>query len=333
MTEEVNMAVDVDHVLRKELEDFAVSLAWGAGSVLMEYFSGTLSANLNIEYKDKNQKDPVTSADKTTQDYLINEISDKFPEHGILGEEDSKDSGDDALVPDFLWVLDPLDGTTNFLNGLPIFASSIGLLYKGWPLIAALYIPWPNSRGGFVLHCHRGGGCYADDGVVTVYETAKPAANRLIGLPGYFAQGMRFSKNIKGSPGELRTTGSIAYELAMTACGILQYAVIGAPRMWDMLAGALAVQEAGGTIMIRLPGEKLQEPMGSLYPDYYQGSPTFKQLRNWIGPLIGGNRQLAPLIAQSIHRKSSMRSVVKMTWLNCKHIAAQRAKSKNGNTS
>ena len=114
MTEEVNMAVDVDHVLRKELEDFAVSLAWGAGSVLMEYFSGTLSANLKIEYKDKNQKDPVTSADKTTQDYLINEISDKFPEHGILGEEDSKDSGDDALVPDFLWVLDPLDGTTNF---------------------------------------------------------------------------------------------------------------------------------------------------------------------------------------------------------------------------
>ena len=144
---------------------------------------------------------------------------------------------------------------------------------------------------------------------------------------------MRFSKNIKGSQGELRTTGSIAYELAMTACGILQYAVIGAPRMWDMLAGALAVQEAGGTIMIRLPGEKLQEPMGPFYPDYYHGAPTFKQLRNWIGPLIGGNRQLAPLISQSIHKKSSMRSVVKKTWLNCKHIAAKRANSKNGNTS
>ena len=165
--------------------------------------------------------------------------------------------------------------------------------------------------------------------MVTVYETAKPVANRLIGLPGYFAQGMRFSKNIKGSPGELRTTGSIAYELAMIACGILQYAVIGAPRMWDMLAGALAVQEAGGTIMIRLPGEKLQEPMGSLYPDYYQGSPTFKQLRNWIGPLIGGNRQLAPLIGHSIRRNTSIRSVVKMLWLKCRRIVAKRTKSRN----
>ena len=327
------MAVDVDHVLRTELEDFAVSLAWGAGSVLMEYFSGDRSDSLDVEYKDKNQRDPVTSADKATQDYLINEISNKFPEHGILGEEDASDSANDAHVPDFLWVLDPLDGTTNFINGLPVFASSIGLIYKGWPLIAALYIPWPNSRGGFVLHCHRGGGCYADDKVVSVYETATPVANRLIGLPGYFVQNMRFSKNIKGSPGELRTTGSIAYELAMTACGILQYAVIGAPRMWDMLAGALAVQEAGGTIMIRLPGDKVHGPMGSLFPDQYNGSPTFKQLRNWVGPLIGGNRQLAPLIEGNIRRKRSLRLVLKMMVLKCKRVALKSIRFKHEITS
>jgi len=327
------MAVDVDHVLRTELEDFAVSLAWGAGSVLMEYFSGDRSDSLAVEYKDKNQRDPVTSADKATQDYLINEISNKFPEHGILGEEDSNDTANDAQVPDFLWVLDPLDGTTNFINGLPVFASSIGLIYKGWPLIAALYIPWPNSRGGFVLHCHRGGGCYADDKVVSVYETATPVANRLIGLPGYFVQNMRFSKNIKGSPGELRTTGSIAYELAMTACGVLQYAVIGAPRMWDMLAGALAVQEAGGTIMIRLPGEKTHGPMGSLFPGQYNGSPTFKQLRNWVGPLIGGNRQLAPLIEGNIRRKGSLRLVIKMIVLKCKRVALKSIRFKHETTS
>ena len=322
------MAVDVDQVLRTQLEDFAVSLAWGAGSVLMQYFSGDRSEDLDVEYKDKNQRDPVTSADKATQDYLINEISNKFPDHGILGEEESSVSANDAQVPDFLWVLDPLDGTTNFINGLPVFASSIGLTYKGWPLISALYIPWPNARGGFVLHCHRGGGCYADDKVVSVYETAIPVANRLIGLPGYFVQNMRFSKNIKGSPGELRTTGSIAYELAMTACGILQYAVIGAPRMWDMLAGALAVQEAGGTIMIRLPGEKVHRPMGSLFPDQYNGSPTFKQLRNWVGPLIGGNRQLAPLIEGNIQRRGSLRLVLKMMVLKCKRVGLKSIRFK-----
>ena len=53
---------------------------------------------------------------------------------------------------DILRVLDPLDGTTNFLNGLPVFASSIGGLYRGWPVAAALYLPWPNGQGGFVLH-------------------------------------------------------------------------------------------------------------------------------------------------------------------------------------
>ena len=65
------MAVDVDQVLRTQLEDFAVSLAWGAGSVLMQYFSGDRSENLDVEYKDKNQRDPVTSADKATQLSLI----------------------------------------------------------------------------------------------------------------------------------------------------------------------------------------------------------------------------------------------------------------------
>ena len=218
----------------------------------------------------------MTSADKATQAYLVKEISRRFPDHGILGEEDSTEGETDDPAPDFLWVLDPLDGTTNFLNGLPLYASSIGVLYRGWPLVGALYLPWPNPKGGFVLHCRRGGGCFADGKPVSVFQAKDPAvakagqpvANRLIGLPGYFAQGMKFSKQIKGSPGELRTTGSIAYELGMTACGVLQYAVIGAPKLWDMLAGVLAVQEAGGTVMIRLPGEKGRNPMGSLVPSW-----------------------------------------------------------------
>ena len=286
----------------QEIETAAIALAWGAGKILSEQFGKQLS----IEYKDKNQLDPVTSADKATQEYLVREITRRFPSHGILGEEGSDETDPAGPAPDFLWVLDPLDGTTNFLNGLPVYASSIGVLYRGRPAAGALYIPWPAPGGGFVLHCRRDGGTKytvaegSPGEPVAVYASEKPVGNRLIGLPGFFVQTTRFGKPVGRNPGELRTTGSIAYELAMTACGVLQYAIIGAPRMWDMLAGAIAVQEAGGTVMTRLNREKKWRPMDSLVPTWEAQPPTLKELRQWVAPLVAGNNQVAPLIAHNM---------------------------------
>lgn len=289
----------------QEIESAAVALAWGAGQILSDQFGRQLS----IEYKDKNQLDPVTSADKATQEYLVREITRLFPYHGILGEEGSDETDPSGPAPDFLWVLDPLDGTTNFLNGLPVYASSIGVLHRGKPVAGALYIPWPSPGGGFVLHCRRDGGARfaraeGEAGEqVSVYASEKPVGNRLIGLPGFFVQTTKFGKPVGRNPGELRTTGSIAYELAMTACGVMQYAIIGAPRMWDMLAGAIAVQEAGGTVMTKLKGEKQWRPMDSLVPTWKQNAPTLKELRQWVAPLVAGNQQVAPLIAHNMKRR------------------------------
>lgn len=291
----------MDSELLREIENAAVAMAWGVGAILADYFGRQLS----IEYKDKNQLDPVTSADKAAQEYLAGEIARRFPQHGILGEEGASDADAEQSAPDFLWVLDPLDGTTNFLNGLPVYASSIGVLYRGRPAAGALYLPWPTAGGGFVLHCRQGGGCFAahTDGAKTamaVYQSDKPVGNRLIGLPGYFVQTTRFGKAVGRHPGELRTTGSIAYELAMTACGVLQYAVIGAPRMWDALAGVLAVQEASGAVMTKLPGQKRWQPLDTLVPTWDHKPPTYKELRQWVAPLVAGNQQVAPLIAYNM---------------------------------
>ena len=289
----------------QEIETAAVVLAWGAGRILSSHFGRQLS----IEYKDKNQLDPVTSADKATQEFLVREITRLFPSHGILGEEGSDETDPTGPAPDFLWVLDPLDGTTNFLNGLPVYASSIGILHRGRPVAGALYIPWPSPGGGFVLHCRRGGGTQftlaegAASEPAAVYASEKPVGNRLIGLPGFFVQTTRFGKPVGRNPGELRTTGSIAYELAMTACGVLQYAIIGAPRMWDMLAGAIAVQEAGGTVMTRLAKEKQWHAMDSLVPTWEEKPPTLKELRQWVAPLVAGNQHVAPLIAHNMKRR------------------------------
>lgn len=303
----------------QDLESAALEMAREAGKILQARFGRPIS----IEYKDKNQLDPVTEVDKACQTYLAEEINRRFPSHGILGEEelgesknsekqdetiDAKDR--DEPAPDFVWVLDPLDGTTNYLNGLPVYACSIGILHRGRLVVGAVYIPWPGTDGGFVLHCRLGGGCFADGEPVSVYQSERPVGNRLAGLPGSFAHAMRFGPGIKGHSGEPRTTGSIAYELAMTASGVMQYAIFSAPRMWDMAGGALAVQEAGGTVMARLPGTKAWRPLDSLFPTWDEKVPSMKELRRWVAPLVAGNRQVAPLLASNL--KSQFHPIVRV---------------------
>ena len=298
----------LDDTQAREIEAHAVELARGAGEILAGYFGRPIE----VEFKDDEERDPVTRADKATQEYLVAEIARRFPDHGILGEEATEEEKEsEAPARDILWVLDPLDGTTNFMNGLPVFASSIGVLHRGRPVAAALYVPWPNGGGGFVLHCRKGGGCFADDEPVSVFETQEPVPNRLIGVPGYFGVVNRFSKELAGKAGEPRTTGSIAYELAMTARGVMQYAIFGAPRLWDMAGGALAVMEAGGTVMTRFRGERRWHPLESTVPSWDEKTPTMKELRAWMAPLVAGNKQLAPLVANSVRRRFSLKAQVR----------------------
>ncbi len=286
----------IDDALAVQIAAAAEEMARGAGEILL----GDFGRSITVEYKDEAERDPVTSADKASEEYLSAEIAKRFPGHGILGEEGADDAEADTPAPDFVWALDPLDGTTNFLNGLPLYAASIGVLHRGIPLAGALFIPWPNSKGGFVLHCHRGHGCFADDEPVSVYQAEEPANNRLAGLPGYFPYGAKFGARLRGKTGDMRVTGSIAYELAMTARGSLQYSIIGACHMWDMLAGALAVMEAQGTVMTRLGKAKRWHPLESLAPDWDAKRPTMNDLRNWRAPLVAGGPQVAPLIAENI---------------------------------
>ena len=298
-----------DDALIQEVEGFAVEIARGAGHILAGHFG----RHIQVEFKDEHERDPVTAADKETQQYLTDQIAKRFPDHGVLGEEGTKEEKEsEELAKDVLWVLDPLDGTTNYMNGLPVFASSIGVMYRGWPIAAAVYIPWPTSEdskteGGFVLHCRKGGGCFVDDEPVSVYMSDEPVPSRLIGVPGYFGVGQGFTGKLAGKAGEVRTTGSIAYELAMTAKGVLQYAMFGAPRLWDMVGGALAVVEAGGVVMTRFPGEKTWHPMESLIPSWETKTPTMRELRNWMAPLVVGNPKVAPLIADNVKRRFSLK--------------------------
>ena len=307
-----------DEETLREIESHAVRIAREAGYILRAHFERAL----NVQYKDDKQSDPVTNADYACQRFLTEEIRKRFPEHGILGEEDNaaeRERVDGQPAPDFVWVLDPLDGTRNFLSGLPLYASSIGVLYRGAPVAAAVFLPWPNDEGGIVMHARRGGGTQVDGERVSALTADAPEGNRLVTLPGGFGALFRVGKGLRGKAGELRMTGSIAYELAMVAKGVTQYTITTAPFLWDAAGGSLLVMEAGGIalqgrrgkLLGALPAGMRWQPLESFAPSWRSGTTTMKELREWRAPLLLGSPGVARYVAGNLRGRSNVRRRVR----------------------
>ncbi len=307
------VTLDDDLTLR-DIERHAARIAKEAGELLRFHFERAL----NVQYKDDRQSDPVTNADFACQRLLQDEIFRRFPGHGILGEEDNaaeRERADSQPAPDFVWVLDPLDGTRNFMSGLPLYASSIGVLYRGAPVAAAVFIPWPNDEGGIVMHARRSGGTRIDGESVPLLNADAPDGNRLVTLPGGFGALFGVRRPLRSRAGELRMTGSIAYELAMVAKGVTQYTITTAPFLWDAAAGSLLVKEAGGVVLQggqrkllgRLPAGLSWQPLESFVPSWSSGSTTMKELREWRAPLLLGSPNVARFVASNLQGKTRIK--------------------------
>ena len=241
----------------QQIELDAADLASEAGAILFKYFGkpGIGKSNLGVEYKDANNTDPVTRADTEVQQSLAKEISSRYPSHGVVGEEDKAKEG---FVPETVWILDPLDGTRNFLHGLPAFASSIGVLHKGVIVAGAIFLPWPGESEGIVLHSSLGRGARINGESLATpqIESLDPAGIRT--LPGSFSAAFKFEGGFGTKSGELRMVGSIAYELALVALGVTQYAVVCGAHLWDVAAGISILTESGGNVL-----KHVKVPLGS----------------------------------------------------------------------
>ena len=241
MTEAAAETPRADREVLADAEAVCVRAVREAGDVLLSYFRNPLE----VEFKEKGQQSPVTEADRRSEDLLRNALRRAFPDHGVIGEE-----AEDAVNPeaDYLWFLDPLDGTTNFAAGLPAFAISMGLCFRGVPVLGVIAVPW-EGPGGTIFRAHAGGGAYCNDEPMQAAGAKLPDGTRLASTPGWMLQQYRVQRGAQVQRLNVRSAGSIAYELAYAARGTFQLTVISGARLWDMVAGSVLVQEAGGAVL------------------------------------------------------------------------------------
>ncbi|MFZ8845559.1 inositol monophosphatase family protein [Thermoflexus sp.] len=217
----------------------AVEAAVEAGRVLRWHFR----RGLEIIYK--GEIDLVTEADLAAERVLISRIREAFPDHHLLSEE----SGEILQDSPWLWVVDPLDGTTNFAHGFPVFSVSIALLHEGQRVLGVVYDVMRDE----LFAARRGEGAFLNGRPIRVSRTSRLEAALLVtGFPydrqeSPFDNTQEFVALLKRCHGVLRV-GSAALDLAAVAAGRLDGYWEFRLSPWDLAAGALLVEEAGGRV-------------------------------------------------------------------------------------
>jgi myo-inositol-1(or 4)-monophosphatase len=209
--------------------------------------------SLNTKYS---SHDLVTEVDKGAEMMIRNLIQTHFPHHSILGEEGvepgpeaSAQALKDVSDAEYLWVVDPLDGTTNFVHGFPFFSVSIALAHKGEVIVGVVYNPLHNE----LFVAEKGKGAYVRGRRMQVSSETKLEESLIAtGLPadrnGALPVNLRGLNALCPKVRNIRVAGSAALHMAYVAAGRLSgFWEIGL-NSWDMAAGALLVQESGGSV-------------------------------------------------------------------------------------
>ncbi len=221
----------------------AVRAARAAGTVISRATDHV--ADLTIESKQRN--DFVSEVDRQAEHAIIDILKRAYPDHHFLGEE-SGDTGSE--LSEYRWIIDPLDGTTNFLHGLPHYAVSIALEYQGRLELGVIY----NPSNQELFTAERGGGAFLNNRRIRVAGLRSLEGALLgTGFPFRADQDVeRYLKTFRALHGPLsgiRRAGSAALDLAYVASGRLDGFWEFGLLPWDMAAGILMVREAGGIVI------------------------------------------------------------------------------------
>jgi len=211
-----------------------------AGGLIKEAF-GT---KFKIEFK-TNESNLVTEVDKASEKLITDFVKKKFPSHGVLAEEGGSFNRDS----EYLWVIDPIDGTTNFAHGLPIFSVSIGVQKNGETIAGVVY----DIMNDIMYSAELGGGAYANSEKISVSKNDKLTRSVLVtGFPYNIAENPenaleKFIALTKVARG-MRRLGSAAIDLCYVAKGVFDGFWEVHLHPWDVCAGKLIAEEAGGLV-------------------------------------------------------------------------------------
>ncbi|MCK9410517.1 MAG: inositol monophosphatase family protein [Bacteriovoracaceae bacterium] len=219
----------------------AINAAKEAGKFLLS----NVGKFRHLERKIGQETNLVTEIDKQSEALIVNAIRSRFPDHAILGEE----GGASAGTSDYKWIIDPLDGTTNFTHGLPIFCVTIGIEHRGEIITGVIYDP----NTGELFTAEKGKGAFLNGTRISVSKNETLINSLLVtGFPYNVNENpenviQHFTNFLPVAQG-VRRLGSAAIDLAYVACGRFDgyWEVFLHP--WDKAAGILLVKEAGGTV-------------------------------------------------------------------------------------
>jgi myo-inositol-1(or 4)-monophosphatase len=194
-----------------------------------------------VDFKAKNEI--VTQADLKSEKIIIQTIKKKFPEHQFLAEE----SGKSLKKSDYLWIIDPLDGTTNFSIHNPLWSISLALAFKNKLILGLIYIPLNNEL--FIAEINKG--AYLNNKKIKVSNNKRKNVIHTFCHARdkkYVKQAINYYQKQKLNSLDCRQLGSAAVEMAYVACGRIESITIPGANAWDVAAGALLVNEAKGKV-------------------------------------------------------------------------------------
>ena len=221
--------------------NIAVRAARRAGSIINRAALDTGG----LRVTSKRAKDFVTQVDHAAEEAIIDIVAKAYPEHGFLAEE----SGAAKSDAEFIWIIDPLDGTTNFIHGFPQYCVSIGIQQRGAMAHAVIYDPTKNE----LFTASKGRGAFLNDRRIRVTALTR-LGDALVGTGFPFKEVTRLELYTRQLQAMMRTcagvrrAGAAALDLAYVACGRLDAFWELGLSPWDMAAGALLIQESGGLV-------------------------------------------------------------------------------------
>ncbi len=223
--------------------NIAIRAARAAGSIINR---AALDIDV-LKVAAKGANDFVTEVDRAAEEAIIDVLLDAYPGHAILAEESGRARG--AKHSEYLWIIDPLDGTTNFIHGLPVYAVSIALSFRGKVEQAVVYDPARND----LFYASKGRGAFLNDRRLRVSKRIR-MADALIGTGFPFRKGDNFKRYLKmfeevmQNCAGVRRPGAAALDLCYVAAGWYDGFFETGLQPWDCAAGSLMITEAGGLV-------------------------------------------------------------------------------------